>query len=57
MEAGRKLRSKNRVVPQSEMPPNRKYETRAENVRAPERLTEEEMAAFGEQEVVDEDSR
>ncbi|KAI7364414.1 hypothetical protein KC354_g5693 [Hortaea werneckii] len=57
VEAGKKLRSKNRVVPQSEMPPNRKYETRAENVRAPERLTEEEMAAFGEQEVVDEDSR
>ncbi|RMY07488.1 hypothetical protein D0866_14900 [Hortaea werneckii] len=57
VEAGKKLRSKNRVVPQSEMPPNRKYETRAENVRAPGRLTEEEIAAFGEQEVVDEDSR
>ncbi|KAI7241936.1 hypothetical protein KC330_g237 [Hortaea werneckii] len=57
VEAGKKLRSKNRVVPQSEMPPNRKYETRAENMRAPERLTEEEIAAFGEQEMVDEDNR
>ncbi|RMZ11910.1 hypothetical protein D0860_03200 [Hortaea werneckii] len=57
VEAGKKLRSKNRVIPQEEMPPNRKYETRAEKVRAPVRLTEEEMAAYGEQEVLDEDSR
>ncbi|KAI6873213.1 hypothetical protein KC323_g1245 [Hortaea werneckii] len=57
VEAGKKLRSKNRVIPQEEMPPNRKYETRTEKVRAPVRLTEEEMAAFGEQEVVDEEDR
>ncbi|KAI7513794.1 hypothetical protein KC347_g1254 [Hortaea werneckii] len=57
VEAGKKLRSKNRVVPQDEMPPNRKYETRAENVQAPVRLTEEQISAFGEQEVVDEDDR